>query len=517
MSGKELLLGLSFIEPKHIEDSDRNIPSKKAANSETAQEAVPMNAKPKMKPWLIAAVIALAMLLVGCAAVVYARIHMKVVQHNIPTAATTISDTGETAAHGTMSAEDIINCYYPQSLPEGYFVEKGGLIDPNSKNIIYRSNAGGRISFTISSEQPVDMVMDAPVEKTEATVSGFDSVLQVSERGEQSLTWHNETEGYYAGIYTTDMSVDLYALAESVSYGKAQPASFLYKDGKLWDVSSSQQIPKPDYTIELEQEDDAYVGWEPIYPQWVPEGFEVSYVSGHAFGSQLIRYENGAGNFINYRLYYRLDEWKGQFDGVGQPEEVSINDKVGYYLGDKLIWTDETKGFGFLLSSDTDVDLIAVAESVAVGPELEETNGDDTAKALEDLGDYQITALPEGMVEDSQHGAPYGSTEGVEWYSGVRRWYVNKETNDQVFFQYEVYHESEVLTVEDMLFNYVAAWPVESFTIHGCPGAAGETIKEGATVAWVSGDETGGVRFRMISKDFTTQELLAMAESVQKK
>ncbi len=381
MNGKELLIGLSYVDRKYIEESECG----------ALQTPVTVETLRKRKTWLIAAVIALALLLVGCAAVVYARIHMKVVQHNIPTAATTAV---------------------------------------------------------------------VPVE-------GVDSAL--------------------------------------------------YKDGKLWDVWSPQELLNPDYSIELEQEEDAYVGWEPIYPQWVPEGFEVSYVSGHAFGSQLIRYENDAGNFINHRLYYRLDDWGKQFEGMGQPEAVAINGNQGYHLGNRLIWTDETKGFGFVLSSDADVDLIEIAESVAVGPELKETHGDDTAKALEDLGDYQITALPEGMAEDSLSGAPYDSAEGVEWYSGVRRWYVNKETNDQVFFQYETYHESEVLTVEDMLFNYVAAWPLESFTIHGCPGAAGENVTNGATVAWVSGDETCGVRFRMMSKDFSTQELLAMAESVQKK
>ena len=54
MTGQNLLIGLSYIDRKYIEESEQDFPEKKAKH---------LSAK---KLWLIAAVIALALLLVGC-------------------------------------------------------------------------------------------------------------------------------------------------------------------------------------------------------------------------------------------------------------------------------------------------------------------------------------------------------------------------------------------------------------------------------------------------------------------
>ena len=61
-----------------------------------------------------------------------------------------------------------------------------------------------------------------------------------------------------------------------------------------------------------------------------------------------------------------------------------------------LLWTDEDRGVGFmLLTGDTELDLIRVAESIQLNPDLKPTNADRYRLALEELGDYQITGLPD--------------------------------------------------------------------------------------------------------------------------
>lgn len=73
MNGKNLLIGLSYIDRKYIEESEQDIPVKKAitpARNRHNAQSKPLSTK---KIWLIAAVIALTLLLVGCA-VAYALI-----------------------------------------------------------------------------------------------------------------------------------------------------------------------------------------------------------------------------------------------------------------------------------------------------------------------------------------------------------------------------------------------------------------------------------------------------------
>ena len=98
MNGKELLLGLSYISPKYIEE---------ARNYSASQKRIRFR-----KPLLIAAVIALTLLLVGCAVAAYARIHMRLVQHNVPTTAQTDEDVPDATP-----ARSVIAGCYPQQLP----------------------------------------------------------------------------------------------------------------------------------------------------------------------------------------------------------------------------------------------------------------------------------------------------------------------------------------------------------------------------------------------------------------
>ncbi len=485
MNGTNLLIALSHIDRKYIEESEQPLPIRKTK-----------------KIWLIAAVISLTLLLVGCAVAVYARIQMKVVQHHIPSVPTFAAAPEASVLETEPVKAPLINCY-PQSLPAGYQLEEGSQRSHSDRRMEYRNASGKTIFFCISTYEPIDITLAPPAEKITMTVSGWEALLQVKENAAQALTWHNAAEGYYASLYTEDMAVDLQALAESVDFGEPLEVSTHYLG--------------PDYTIELEQEKSTYVGWEPVYPQWVPEGYKVTFVSDPADGQQTIWYENASGEQILYTFYFRLGQWGRQFEGMGEPEEVTINGNPGYHLGNSLIWTEEAKGFGFELSGMPGVNLIAIAESVGLGPELEPTNADKTQKALAELGDYQIAQLPKGMVEDALTGMPL--EDGGGWYSYVRRWYIDPKTNAQVYFEYESYvagEDQQDVTLEEIAKARVPEGsPLDWCTIRGCTGVVSQN-GEDAQIVWIMGTETKGVSFSLFSSDFTAQELLPMAESVQK-
>lgn len=86
MNGKNLLIGLSYIDRKYIEESEQDIPVNKAitpARNQHKSQSKPLSTK---KIWLIAAVIALTLLLVGCAVVYVLSLQGLVVKELTPIA-----------------------------------------------------------------------------------------------------------------------------------------------------------------------------------------------------------------------------------------------------------------------------------------------------------------------------------------------------------------------------------------------------------------------------------------------
>ena len=389
--------------------------------------------------------------------------------------------------------------WYPQTLPEGYTCKDVSPVSNRYQNFTYENGSDGYIRYgisTVSDLMPTRISDQGYWEEVE--VNDNPAKIQRNQSTQQTIFWHNEAEGFYAFLETIDAEVDLVDLAESVGPGPKMEVSKSYLG--------------PDYTIELEQEPTTFIEWRSVYPQNIPAGYELEYVGDRAYGQQTIVWQNSAGETITYTLYFRLGQYGREFDGFGQPEVVSINGHTGYRDGNSLLWTDEELGFAYDLHVTGDLDLIALAESVGPGPELEFTN-DTTAEALEQLGDYQITDLPDKMVEDGLSGAPLEGED--DWYSYVRRWYYDKTNNDQVYFTYETYL-TDCFTEEDVLRLFVSGMAEPEFvTINGYPGI---TMQDGnrAYVAWMNGDVSKGVSFQLFSEQFTVDELLKMAESIQK-
>lgn len=398
--------------------------------------------------------------------------------------------------------------WYPQKLPEGYICEDVGPVVGGGQEIRYRietEDGNVRITYNISLFADMGDISDPPhssIKREERTVRGEPAKLITVGSHQWILCWRNEQEGFYARLDTQDENVDLVAIAESVMHGEKLEVSSNYLGA--------------DYTIEMKQDQTTYVGWEPIYPQEIPEGYSLSFVTDPSYGEQMIRYENAAGDMLIYNLYFRLGKWGRAFGGMGQPEQVDINGNIGYLEKNRVIWTDAARGYGFcLVAADAELDLLAMAKSVGPGPELKPTYGDKTEKALEQLGDYQITALPDGMVQDGLTGSSL--EDGGDWYAYVRRWYFHELTNAEIYFEYESYITDGSFSKKDVVLAQIGGEDeaVQTVTVNGCTGAALQKEKV-ATVVWALGDETKGVVFEMFSEHFTVEELLEIAQSVQK-
>lgn len=612
MNGKDLFLGMNYVKAKYIEEAET------VTELKEERKIIPFR-----KVMLIAAAIALLAITITACAYAIQRIKMNLVQHNVPTQ-TEITTMDNEQPIETPSVNVLTDCY-PHSIPAGYQILCGEPLTYSSRNLQYYNENGNTITFWISTEKADEEVaLRPPVEETVVSIKGCESNLRSNE-GAQVLSWENTEDGYYATLFTDDVSIDLVAMANSVDFGATIPMSVWYRDGEQWDpwyptvlpegyickdvssVSYGQQViryengndgyirygistlrdlapteisdqsyweevevngkpariqrnqttqralfwqsetedfyafletkdetvdlvslaeniapgPKmevsrsylgPNYTIELEQDPNVYVEWQSVYPKSIPEEYELEYVGTRAYGEQTIEWKNSEGDTITYILYFRLGQYERQFEGIGQPEPVIVNGLGGFKTGNSLLWADGNLGFGYELWTTGEVDLIALAESVGPGPELAPTN-DKTAVALEELGDYQLTELPDNMIEDGISGSPL--EDGGDWYSYVRRWYYDTTNNDHVYFTYETY-STDCNTEQEVLQLFVPVFTEPEFSsVQGYPAITLQD-EHRAHVAWMIGDVNKGVSFQLYSEQFTVEELLKMAESVQK-
>lgn len=390
--------------------------------------------------------------------------------------------------------------WYPQVLPDGYVIDDVSPVSGGYQSVTFRNHAEGYIRFGISTERnlvPEEISDQGYWEETE--VNGIPAKIKGNQTTQKALFWENKDEGFNAFLETMDETIDLVTLAESVGPGEK--------------LQISDSWLGPDYTIELEQEPTLYMQWQSIYPQQIPEGYTLQLVGDRAYGQQIIEWENVDGESITYTYYFRLGPYGREFEGSGEPEIVDINGDTGYLSGNILLWADEEQGYAYELHANGNVDLITIAKSIGIGPELQVTS-DSTSVALDQLGDYRITQFPETMIEDGLTGSPLEGE--YDWYSYVRRWYYNTDNNHQIYFTYETYLAEQTNTVEDTLRLFVSGVNEPEFvTINGNPGIILQD--EGrAYAAWIVGDAAKGVGFQITSEHFTAQQLLEAAESVQK-
>ena len=275
--------------------------------------------------------------------------------------------------------------------------------------------------------------------------------------------------------------------------------------------------------VHFDKTDDVYIELEAYYPQWVPEGYEIIFVTDTAvMGRQYIDYKNAEGHMITYTVMVGGETSNVEIYDIETFEEVDINGEYGvlYYQEGgcrTLVWLDREVGYGFKLwTNDVNADILSVARGASPGEELTPTRSEWTLQATEELGDYRPGYLPEGYTEQDVLGCPID--QGGGWYSYVRRYYVNKNDNTRIYFEYETYAiDTEAGYTDD-------ARTACSFMIPGCNidnavvvGEEGEVcgmyaLITGNHIAWA--DPERHVVYHIYSEDVIDEELLKVAQSI---
>lgn len=275
--------------------------------------------------------------------------------------------------------------------------------------------------------------------------------------------------------------------------------------------------------VHFEKTNDTFIELGAYYPQQIPEGYTITFITeGTPLQRQRIVYEKTAELYFDYEIMIGDPSSGVEVYDIHTKTEVDINGCNGilYVHGhdmQTLVWIEETQGYGFVLrTNDTDLDLVAVAKSTALGEPLTPTRSESTVKAIEELGDFTPTYLPEGFEEHGIMGCPL--EEGGGWYSYVRKYYVNKADNTRIYFEYETYAIDTEAGYEDN------ARTICSFYIPGSNILDGVVIGEeteingmfalvtGNHIAWA--DPERHVIYHLTSEDILDEELLKVARSI---
>lgn len=274
--------------------------------------------------------------------------------------------------------------------------------------------------------------------------------------------------------------------------------------------------------VTFEEVHDTFVELGHYYPQQIPAGYELTFVSsGTPLQNREIRYENGSGGMIRFDLYLGDPASYVEVFEIEEKTELTVNGLPGILYVQKgerrtLVWADEDLGYGFVLRvNDPAVGILPMAESVAEGEALKPTHSEETRKALEELGDYSPKYLPAGYEELEVQGWPLMED---SWYSYVRKWYVNKAENKTIYFEYETY---KIVTEDGYTDDAKTA---ASFYIPGYVSRREEIVAEDVEISGMVGiqsdnhiawaDDTTHQVFHLYSEDVSGEELLKVAQSV---
>lgn len=274
--------------------------------------------------------------------------------------------------------------------------------------------------------------------------------------------------------------------------------------------------------VDFQKTTNEYLELGSVYPQSIPAGCELRFVSDTALGQQTLWYSMGDDEeAIFFSVMLGSDGGQFGLNKVASTEEAKINSYTGTLYthengSHSVVWEDETQGFGFVLHCRADLDALAIARSVGPGKPLTPTLATGCDTALAELGDYRITALPDGFTQTDFMASPL--EQGGGWYAYVRRWYGDKVTTDStIYFEYEHFalesdepmnHPIEPVenTPETRIRQLGGG---EATTILGLPGAVNDD-----SVIWVDWDAQ--TSFRIYAPHLTNARRLALAESVKR-
>lgn len=275
--------------------------------------------------------------------------------------------------------------------------------------------------------------------------------------------------------------------------------------------------------IRFEETNDVFIELGAYYPQQLPEGYTMTFVSeGAPLQHQRIVYENTVGTYFDYYIMIGDPASSVEIYDITRKTDVDINGQKGILYeqsggSQTLVWIAEKQGYGFVLQTDDpSLDLLRIAESTAPGEPLVPTRAESTVKALAELGDLSPTYLPEGYVEQGVMGCPL--EEGGGWYSYVRKYYVNKSENTRIYFEYETYAIDTEMGYEDNAKTVCSFFIPGSNALEGnYPGDEIEVsgmygLAVGNHIAWA--DPEKHVVYHLTSEDVLGEELRKVAQSI---
>ena len=314
---------------------------------------------------------------------------------------------------------------------------------------------------------------------------------------------HNPIRFLIAAALISLLGVSAYAVAAKIQLNTRRYAQ---DTGKTVPPNASAPY---DVETNFAPTAEEYIGLGSCRPTWVPEGYHLSFVSAKAFGRQTVVYETDtSSNTLDFRMTRGSAATDIVIEEVIREEAVTVGPLPGtLYTAatgiQVLLWADGEKGIGYdLWTNDASIDLLRVAQSVQPDPELRPTKEDRFQLALEELGDYQITGLPDRYSETEFIASP--REDGGGWYAYVKRWYTNTQQNVTIFFQYESFSLADGVTAEAV--GIPAQGPD---TVQGMPAAVSDD-----QIVWV--DWENQVVFQISHDGLGAEQLQKLADSVMK-
>lgn len=314
MNGKDMFLGMNYVDANFIEE---------------AETVTQLNgsAKPvRRRLVLIAAIVALAVFTMGCAAAVLIRTRVDTVQMYTPDG--TVHFGLRIQFEDTEDVFIELGAYYPQKLPQGYepvFVSEGSPL--KTQRISYENEAGKTIEYTMVLGDPASAVeiYDISGEET-ADINGAEGTLYTHTGGMRTLVWIEAEQGYGFVLRTDDTEADILAVARSTAAGKP-----------LTPTRSESTVKA------LAELGD----WNPSY---LPEGYEEQGILGCPL-------EEGGGWYSYVRKYYVNKTKNARI--YFEYETYAIDTKAGYEDNAKTVCAFYIPGSntleGVILGEETEV------------------------------------------------------------------------------------------------------------------------------------------------------------------
>ncbi len=190
------------------------------------------------------------------------------------------------------------------------------------------------------------------------------------------------------------------------------------------DVSALYDSPSS-VRVLITMEDPEPLVFPHVYPQWLPAGFEESFVSWRLYKAQTLRFENEAGDQLDFHYAaVQLENNQRLVQGKHlQVTETCVNGQSALLIVDKgaavttqsLIWADSEAGIVFQLDYEGDgrIPLRRIARNITEVSEADAPIPSHQTKleeAYKQLGHYELGTLP----EDYRLIELYGQGQGYE-------------------------------------------------------------------------------------------------------